>query len=394
MVLTERHIVKPNKELIFLCSKAKELYNQALYYWRQSVFGNIEYFNELELVNLFREFNEPSFRALPSDSAQQTIKFLFKNIKSWQQAKKEFLKSPRNFLGKPRIPKYKNELSELYFTINQLRYKNNFIHFPKSINLKPIKVKSNNIDFCRIIPRADHFIIEFTYKVKETKEAIFNKKAIGIDLGLNNLITSVSTEGAAEIINGRSLKSINQFYNKKKSKLQSKLKTKKTSKRIQKISLKRNNKVNDFIHKTSRFIIQNALKKDISLIVIGNNKTWKQEINLGTKTNQNFVSIPHTQLIEKIKYKAKMVGIQVQTVEESYTSKCSALDLEEIKKHEVYLGKRVKRGLFKASGDIYINADANGALNILRKVIGDEFLKENFNSIASCVLQPVKINKF
>ena len=142
------------------------------------------------------------------------------------------------------------------------------------------------------------------------------------------------------------------------------------------------------------YTVKNALKKDISLIVIGNNKTWKQEINLGTKTNQNFVSIPHTQLIEKIKYKAKMVGIQVQTVEESYTSKCSALDLEEIKKHEVYLGKRVKRGLFKASGDIYINADANGALNILRKVIGDEFLKENFNSIASCVLQPVKINIF
>ena len=393
MQLTERHIIKDDR-FKDCCVKAKEFYNQCLYYWRQSIFGNIQYFSEFELVGLMQEFNDEKFRALPANTSQQIIKNLFKNTKSWQKSRKEYAKNPSKFLGRPKIPKYKKELSELYFTSNQVKLKNGFIHFPKMLGVKPIKTKITNIDCCRVIPKNNHFIVEFVYTVADTERKEYNGNAIGIDLGLNNLAALVSTTGESTIINGRPLKSINAFYNKKKSDLQSKLKQGTfTSKRIERLTFNRNNKINDYVHKASRFIVNEAGKLDVTKIVIGNNNNWKQGINLGKRNNQNFVSIPFSHLIEKIEYKAKMVGIETIVTEESYTSKCSSYDLEPIQKHETYVGKRTKRGLFRTEQNKYVNADANGATNILRKVVPNT-VHRNIDGIRSCVVQPYKIKTF
>ena len=215
-----------------------------------------------------------------------------------------------------------------------------------------------------------------------------------LDLGVNNLITLVDNKIGEEnrepiILNGRPIKSINQFYNKKRAEIQEELAQtnresplngwhrERSSIKLRKITDWRNQKIDDYMHKSSRFVINHCLEHNLGHIVIGKNDGWKQEINIGKRNNQNFVSIPFDKLIQQLQYKAQLVGIRVTIIDESYTSKCSALDLETIGKHEdhAYAGKRVKRGLFRTAFGILINADVNGALNILRKVIGDTFLK-------------------
>ena len=196
----------------------------------------------------------------------------------------------------------------------------------------------------------------------------------GIDIGLDNLASCVSNNGSCFIINGRPLKSINQYYNKRLAFLKSKLKDNKhTSKQIRSLTNKRNNKIKDYLHKASRILVNHVVSNGINTIIIGHNKCWKQEINIGKRNNQNFVSIPFNVFISMISYKATLEGINVKIVEESYTSKCSFLDNERICKHESYKGRRTKRGLFKTSFGRTINADINGAFNIIRKSEKESF---------------------
>ena len=392
MQLTESHIVK-DKNLKEWCIKAKLLYNQTLYYWRQSIFGNIQYFNEYEIVKLFQEYNEPKFRALPANTSQQIIYALFKNVKSWQKARKDYAINPNKYKGRPRLPNYKKELSELYFSSNQVKLKEGYIHFPKMMNIKPIKTRVPNIDCCRIIPKANHFVIEFIYIVQEEPLKECNGNWIGIDIGLNNLATCTSNVTNAFIINGKPLKAINHHYNRKLAWFQSiqkkENKTEKHSKRMNHFTYRRNNKVKDYLYKASRIVINKAIENNITKIIIGKNKQWKQEINLGTNTNQKFVSIPHAIFIEQVKYKAKLVGIDVILTQEAYTSKCSAFDNEPIGKHETYLGKRKKRGLFVTSKGELVNSDANGSLNIARIVSDDVIIDQ---SVKRFVVNPYRIN--
>ena len=365
MILTERHIVK-GEEYYNLCAKAKNLYNQSLYYWRQSVFGNIKHFKEYELTGLFSEFKEDSYKSLPAQTSQQVIKALFKNVKSWAKARKEFEKNPSKFSSRPKMPSYKKETFIVVFTGQQARLKNGFIYLPKMSHIKPIKTKANNICEVRLVPNSDHFIIEVVHEKDVVSIKNYNGKWMGIDLGLNNLATCATKEGAI-ILSGKPLKSANHYFNKRKKQLQSALPNGKyTSKRIRRITNKRNRKVDDYIHKTSKKIIDTAKFQDVTKIIIGLNKNWKHGINLGKKTNRQFTSIPHSTLIDKIKYKGLMNGIEVIETQEAYTSKCSAIDLEPIRKHETYAGKRKKRGLFISAHGKQINADHNGALNIAR----------------------------
>lgn len=391
MRLVEQHKVKMNKsgkDCIWFewCGKAKLFYNQCLYYWRQSMFKNIQYFTEYELVNLLTEFNDSKFRSLPANTSQQIIKVMFKNIKSWIKSRADYAKHPEKYTGRPKMPYYKDKLSELHFTTNQVKLKDGYVHFPKMIGAKPIKTSIPNLKHCRVIPKDNYFIIEFIYDVEDKPFKPNNGKLIGIDLGVNNLVTVVSTLGDSFIISGKKAKSINQFYNKCRAEKQSKLpKDVYTSKRLTALTNKHNQQIKDFLHKVSRYIVNYCLDNDITSIVIGLNKQWKTESSMSKCTNQNFISIPHTQLINLIEYKARLEGIRVVTTEESYTSKCSALDLETLEYHEKYKGKRVKRGLFKTSKGKLINADANGALNILRKVSGDVVITD---SLERCVVQP------
>lgn len=394
MQITEQHIIQDGR-FIDWCAKAKNLYNQALYYWRQSVFGKIQEFSEYELVGLMQEYNDENFRALPANTSQQIIKVLFKNIKSWQKARKEYAKYPSKFYGRPKMPKYKKELSELYFTYVQISPKNGLLNFPKMMNVKPIKTSISKSQFkgCRIVPKSNHFVVEIIYEVSDVEVKEYNGNWMGIDIGLNNLATCV-TKDKSFIINGKPIKAVNNFYNKRKKLLQAKLKQGAfSSKRIERLTFRRNQKIKDYIHKASRKIVDTAKANNITKIIIGKNENWKQAINLGKKTNREFTSIPHATLIEKTDYKARMEGIEVITTQEAYTSKCSALDLEIIGKHETYLGKRKKRGLFVTATGKLINADCNGALNIARlglSVTGNEITISD--SVMSCVVQPKKMD--
>lgn len=391
MQKVEQHIIRDARFKDW-CLKAKNLYNQTLYYWRQSIFGNIQTFSEYELVGLMQEYNEENFRLLPANTSQQIIKFLFKNIRSWQKSRKEYFKSPSKFSGFPRLPKYKKELSELFFTTNQVKLKNGFVHFPTMIGIAPMKTNVPNIQLCRVIPKSNHFVVEFIYTAEEKPLQKYNGNWMGIDIGLNNLATYVTKDNSF-IVNGKPIKAVNNFYNKRKQQLQSKLKQGTfTSSRIERLTFRRNQKIKDYIHKASRKIVEDAKFNNITKIIIGKNENWKNAINLGKKTNREFTSIPHATLIEKIEYKARMEGIEVITTQEAYTSKCSALDLEPIGKQEKYLGKRKKRGLFVTATGKLINADCNGALNIARlglSVTGNEITISD--SVMSCVAQPGKL---
>ena len=394
MKLVEKHIVK-DTSFLDVCVKAKNLYNQSLYYWRQSVFGNIEYFSEYELTGLFAKYNEDTYKALPAQTSQQIIKVLFNNIKVWQKSRKSYCKNPSKFLGKPRMPNYKKATSICIFTNQQIKLKNGVINFPNSVGLRPIKTNQKNIHQVRIIPHINHCTVEIIYEVDDVPLKTYNGNWMGIDLGLNNLATCVSND-CAFIVNGKPLKSINSYYNKRKSFFQSKLKNSYSSRRIRLITDVRNNKVNDYMHKVSRIIVDNAIQHKVTKIIIGKNENWKQKINLGKSNNRQFTSIPHATLIEKIKYKAQMVGIETILTQEAYTSKCSAIDLEPINKHENYVGKRKKRGLFITKEGKLVNADVNGALNIVR--LGLKSVSEDniiiSDSVLSCVSQPKKINIF
>jgi IS605 OrfB family transposase len=219
---------------------------------------------------------------------------------------------------------------------------------------------------------------------------LFNHRIASIDIGLNNLATLTSNGAFAPLIlNGKPLKSINQFYNKKKAKLQAALKKEqKTSRRIQALTHKRNNKVKDYLHQSSRYVMNQLVSNQISVLVIGKNDQWKQEIALGSRTNQNFVQIPHATFIDQLKYKAQLVGIRVVLQEESYTSKCSFLDGESIQKHAEYQGKRIKRGLFRSKNGTVLNADVNGSANILKKAFPTAF---NGYGIEGAVVHPIRV---
>ncbi len=381
MQQVERHIKIGDSELTELCGKSKRLYNKTLYYLRQSVFGNIEKFSEYELTGLMAEFNQEDYRALPAQCAQQIVKQCFKNWKSYWAAFKEWKKAPSKFQGKPKLPKYKKEQFLVIFTGQRVRLKEGFMHFQKD-TIEPIKTTVTNICQVRIIPQANVHIIEVVYEKEITDLKLDQENILSLDLGLSNFATSINNVGKKPfIINGNPIKAFNQWYNKKKSFLQSVLKGKRfTSKKIERLTHYRNCWIEDKLHKMSKFVINYCIKDNIGTIIIGKNDGWKNGINIGSKNNQHFTIIPHARFIEKIKYKAELVGIKLEVHEESYTSKCDSYALEPIQKQEVYLGKRVKRGLFQSSIGRLINADVNGSCNIARKVIGDGFMKNLLDS--------------
>ena len=361
---------------------------------RQVCFGKVEKFSEYELTGLLAEYKQQDYIILNSVNAQQVVKLLFKNWKSYFVAVKDYEKNPRKYKEKPGIPKYKDKkgLGICIFTGDRTPIKDGFIHFPKKANLEPIRTKQTNINQVRIVPQASCFVVEVVYETKIRQNGDLKKENfLAIDLGLNNLATSINNAGFRPfIINGKVLKSVNQMFNKTKAKLMSHVGNRGTSNRIKQLTHYRNNFIEDKLHKISRHIVDYCLIADIGTLVIGHNKGWKDSINIGKKNNQKFVNIPHSKLIDKIRYKAELEGIEVKITEESYTSKVDHLAFEEMCKHEVYLGKRKKRGLFQSSIKKIINADINGAIGIARKVFGNSVLEPIINS--GLAFNPYKIN--
>ena len=377
MQLVEQHIIKKNddryKILDEVCFKSKNLYNAALYEIRQHFFNTKQFLNWFSIDKMFKEKKQDDYYSLPCKVSQQTLKLLNQNFKSFFSLLKK-----KNYSKKKSIPKYLDKVRGRFVAvytnqaISKKELRKGIIQLSGTDFKIKTKVDGNSINQVRIVPKNSYYKVEVIYEVEEIEELEDNEKYAAIDLGVNNLATVSFNDSKPFIINGKPLKSINQFYNKRKAELQSKLSgNRKTSNKINSIARKRNNKIKNYLHKASRCIVNHLVSNNVNTLIIGKNDNWKQETNIGKKNNQNFVSIPHSQFVEMLSYKCKSVGIVVMITEESYTSKCSFIDNEEMKHHEDYKGKRIRRGLFRTKEGKLINADLNGSLNIMRKVIGE-----------------------
>ena len=377
MYLTEKHIIKRThpfyNECDRLCFQSKNIYNQGLYNVRQHYFNTNTYLNYYGNYDLTK--TQECYDYLPKKVFCQTLKHVDMVFKS-------FFALLKNKTVKNKIPKYLDKVNGRYvatFTkqaigLREYKKTGKLRLSQTDIYISTKLTDFNNLKEVRVVPRMHHYVIEVVYQVKE-KTHCDNGKYASIDLGLNNLATVAFNEGSKPlIVNGRPLKSINQYYNKKKAQYQSRIKgNKRTSKRIYKLTDKRNNKVTDYLHKASRLLVNQLVSQGITILVIGKNKNMKQDINIGKVNNQNFIQLPIMRFGDLMKYKCELEGIKVLFNEESYTSKCSFLDSEPICKHDKYMGIRVKRGLFVSRNGIKINADVNGAYNIMIKAIPNAF---------------------
>ena len=380
MTRVERHIFSYSDNLKDLAFKSKNIYNLATFIMRQNFIHNKKIINFPQMDKILRRDYTDAYRSLPAQSVQQILKLIEKDWKSFFKSIESYKKNPEKFKKRPKIPNYKDKLKGLHLiilTYQQCKIKKGEIHFPKMLNFKPLKTLRDNLQQVRIIPKFKHFVIEVIYRKEINNRQLNKQNVLGIDLGLNNLATLVSNQPDVSpmLINGRPVKSLNQFFNKQKAKYMSFIGDKGSSNRIGKLSLKRANKMSDYLHKASKKIIDYAIETDSGLIIIGENKGWKQEIEIGKRNNQNFVSIPFDNFKQMLLYKAEENGIDVLFTEESYTSKASNLDRDSIPKFKkdreekpVFSGKRIKRGLYLWSKGI-LNADLNGALGIIRKVV-------------------------
>lgn len=392
MLLVESHIIKQTNELNDLTFKCKNLYNKANYIIRQEFINNGNYISKFDMFTICKDMDE--YKALPVRISRGVLRTLDANWKSFFSCIKKWKSNKSNFNGKPNLPKYldkKGKFTALFYETAILKpnKKNPNTVGLSSLNMRlPIKTENKIVEI-QIIPLINgNYKINIVYDFKEKELKKDNKKYCSIDLGVNNLMTVTSNKEDIKpfIVNGRPLKSMNQYYNKLKSEYQSTSpKNIKTSKRIKQLTFKRECKVNDYLHKASKFIIDFCLKNELNTLIIGYNDLWKQNVNIGRRNNQNFVQIPFHKLKFMLEYKCQREGINFMFHEESYTSKCSFLDLEEIKKHEKYLGSRIKRGMFRSKDGLLINSDVNGSYNILRKVIPNAFV----DGIEGCCRSPI-----
>ena len=409
MKLVEKHIISRNhecySEIDNLAFLSKNLYNRANYIIRQEFIntsrekeaGQLEHANWIryhEIQGMLQSAKEVDYMALPRKVSQQILILLDKNWKSFFAAMREWKTTPDKFLGRPCLPKYKEKTKGrniLIYTIQAISkplLKEGIVK-PSGTNIR-IKTFQNNVQQTRIIPlRNKAYKFEIIYEKELSDRKSDKSKIAGIDIGLNNLATVTSNvkEFSPLIINGRPLKSMNQYFNKKRAMLMSFIGEKKSSNRIEKLTHKRNCKVDDYMHKASRDIVNRLVKMNIGILIIGKNDGWKNEINIGKRNNQNFVNIPHAKFANMLKYKAELENIKVILREESHTSKCSFIDKEPIRHRDNYVGKRIKRGLFRSAKGILINADCNGSGNIIRKEIPNAFA----DGIEGVVVRPVRI---
>ena len=394
----ERHIVRKGRcnyqEIQTVCHLSKNLYNYVNYILRQSFFETGSIPGEYETITQLVKENQADYRALPAQVSQQTVMLVFKAWKSFFSALKAYKKDKSKFKSNPRPPKYKdkNGYFVTVFTNQSSRIKGNKIYFSKD-TIQPITTKTSTIRQVRLIPSTACFIVEVVYeKDVQVTEKIAGSVA-AIDLGLNNFVTFLDNQGNKPfIINGKGIKSYNQYFNKKKAELQSKLpKNVYSSKQLLQLNFKRNMFIHNFIHQASSIVLKTLLARKIETLVIGYNENWKQNITLGKRTNQQFVQIPYKCFIDKIMYKCEDYGIKVTLTEESYTSKIDHLAGEEMHKHKKYKGKRIHRGLFLSSTGIAINADINGALGIMRKVFSESAKQIADSGVAftPVIIQPI-----
>ena len=405
---TEQHIIDRQsiwyKILMEKCHRAKNIYNHGNYLIRKEFINNGKWMQYIEVEQLVK--NDDTYTDYwdwnLANSGQQVLRQLDRNWKSFFKSIKDWKVHKDKYTGRPKLPKYlkKDGVLEFSLTTQQVKLKgDNLIHFPKSMNgltIHPQFIKRNNyvkFNACRVVPQNDRVIIELIYTIN-IEDFDYETKNIGsIDLGVDNFVTFVDNLGNKPIIiNGKGLKSCNKYYNelvaKEKSKLDLNKNKNKYSHKLYSITNKRNDKIKYFMHMTSTYIVNTCLDLDINTIIVGKNDSWKQKSNIGKVNNQTFVQIPYQLFINDLKYKCEEVGIKVILTEESYTSGTSFLDNEQPTKENYDKKRRVKRGLFKSNSGKLINADVNGAYQIMKKVFHDVEIPVD----RGFVLNPVLIN--
>ena len=383
-----KHLSKEEyRTLKKLCHIAKNLANEAIYNVRQYYFNEKSYLKYKD--NYFLLKGSPNYKALNSNMAQQILKEVDGSFKSFFGLLR-LAKSGKYSMKDVKLPRYLPKDGFTTLVIGFVRLSGNELLLPYSNSFKkdhePIKVTippilmDKSIKEIRIIPKlnARFFEIQYTYEVDCIQRNLNKNNALALDLGVNNLVTGASSEGKSFIIDGRRLKAINQWFNKENARLQS-IKDKqgygkKPSVRQSKLSKNRNNRINDYMSKAAKLVIDYCISSDIGTLVLGYNASFQNNSAIGKSNNQNFVNIPFGKLKSKLKYLCELNNIVFTEQEESYTSKASFWDKDDIpvyndndKKEHSFSGHRVKRGLYKTASGVLLNADINGALNTLRK---------------------------
>jgi putative transposase len=389
--------------------KSKNLYNAALYELRQAFIHEGKYLNYTEMDR--RMQSSDSYKALPAKVSQQVLVLLDKNWTAFFEAKAAYEEDPSTFTGRPRIPKYKHKTEGrniLVYTIQAIS-KKGLKQGRIQPSMLPIEVKTQQdpkqIDQVRIIPRNGHYVVEVIYSKAPVQAQVDPASCVAIDLGVTNLVAiTANREGfVPRLVNGRTLKAMNQWYNKRMKELKlclPKAERERVTRQMEQITNTRNRQMNHYLHAASKRIIDFLVQEEVGTIIIGKNPLWKQEAGMGKRNNQNFVQIPHARFIDMLTYKASLVGIQVEVQEESYTSKASFLDLDPIPTYKPaddtaysFSGKRIGRRnrLYRAKDGRIMCADVNGSYNILRKRKPDAFAHVDAKGIAAYVVQPLRL---
>lgn len=399
MERVERHIIKKNHPMYEacnqLCFQAKNMYNLCNYIIRQE-------FIKTGVVKKYGDLNKElkhtdAFKELGSNSAQMVTKILCKNWKSFLVSVKDYTKNSSKYFAKPRIPKYLKKDGRFVCTLTnwQTQIQNGYLYFAfkrlKSFNeMFRTRVNGHHLS-TRIVPKGGCYILEIVYRSECNPHDLNKDNAASIDLGLNNFVTMVNNMGLKPIvINGKEIKSYNQYWNKEISKYRSiAKKTNKLdwTKRLQHLTDKRYFKLEYFMHSASKWVVDYCIYNNIGTLVVGKNDKWKQKCDMSRFVNQKFVQIPYESFLSKLQYKCEDAGIDFIKTEESYTSGTSFLDNEAPKKENYNKERRVHRGLFVSNTGKKINADVNGAYQIMKKVFSNLT-----NEIVGEHLHPVIIN--
>ena len=368
-----------------LSRAAKNLTNEALYNIRQQFFDDGSYLRYEDNYKLLK--NSMNYRTLNSNMAQQILKEVDGSFRSFFGLLK-LAKEGKYSYGDISLPHYLPKDGYSTLVIGFVRIKDNKLTIPysssfkkthKTIEIKiPPVLADKKIKEIRIIPKCNamFFEIQYTYEAECIQRNLNRKNALAIDLGINNLVTAVSSKGSTFIIDGRRLKSLNQWFNKENARLQS-IKDKqhitKTTKKQKLLIRNHSNRINDYMNKTARKVIDYCIENDIGTLVVGYNETFQRNVSLGKKNNQTFVNIPYGKLRDKLRYLCEFNDIDYILQEESYTSKASFFDEDEIPVYNeshtdcMFSGRRIHRGLYETYHGYTFNADINGALNILKK---------------------------
>ena len=391
--------------------KSKNLYNAALYETRQAFIhqGIYLFYEEMDT----RMQPHEAYQALPAKVAQQVLKQVADAWKAFREAKAAYEEDPSKFTGRPKLPKYKHKTegrNMLTYTMQAVsrdkKYLAQGIIKPSQLAIT-VQTKQDpmTLDQVRIVPRNGYYVVEVIYSKDPVQAQVDPSFCVAIDLGVTNLaaITSNQVGFIPRLVNGRTLKAMNQWYNKRMKELKlclPKEDRERATKQMEQITNKRNRQVNHYLHAASKSILDFLVQEGVGTIIVGKNPLWKQEIGMGKRNNQSFVAIPHARFIDMLTYKASLVGIQVEVQEESYTSKASFLDLDPIPTYKpndeteyTFSGKRFGRRnrLYRTKDGKIICADVNGSYNILRKSKPDAFAYGDAKGLAAYVVQPLRL---